>query len=354
MAFEVVCCLALGDAVACDFLMPITKHPMVSRIWVIRTKKIECYDVQKFTYKLVPTRFKPWRFIQMMWICFRLASRNEVRAFVSFNPIPYGLIELLGAIWFKKPVHFGFIGDDWYIHTQSRWGRWLLSIYKHVAFITATGESMRKEIIDAGINAENVAVLPHSIALDRYIIADPQPAYYTCIFIGYLIRRKRADLILRAFAAVHQTHPQAKLCIVGNGPLEADLKALAAQLGITEAVDFVGFVPNVQPYVANSKIMVMASDVEGLPFALVEGISSGLVPILTPVGTIGDLIVHEENGLLFPRDDWSALAQCIQRLLDNPELYERLRLEILKLRESFSYDKATAVWDKWLNNLASS
>jgi glycosyltransferase involved in cell wall biosynthesis len=186
--------------------------------------------------------------------------------------------------------------------------------------------------------------------LEQYPLTDPKLAHYTCIFVGYLRPVKRVDLILRAFAEVHKNHPEARFCIVGRGPLAEELHDLAAQLNITSVVDFVGFVPEVPPYLADAKIFVMASDSEGLPFALIEGICCGLVPVSTPVGTIGDLVINEKNGLLFPRDGWQALAQCIQRLLDEPELYEQLRGEVLRLRQNFAYDSATSVWDKWFRS----
>lgn len=210
---------------------------------------------------------------------------------------------------------------------------------------------MRSDMINHGLQASQVTVLPHSINLNQYPVGDPSAAQYECVFVGNLLPNKRVDLILLAFEAVHKTYPKARLCIIGNGPSALELRDLAEKLDITSVVDFVGFTTEVSSYLANSKILVMASNSEGLPFAIIEGLCSGLVPISTSVGTIEDLLIHEKNGLLFPRNDWQALAQCMQRLLGEPGLYERLRSEVLKLRQNFEYEKATSVWDTWFPQL---
>jgi hypothetical protein len=91
MDFEVVCCVALNDSMARHHFMPIAQHPLVTRLWIVRHKKIGPGQIPKAEYVLVPTRFKLWRFVQMMWICLRLGRKEQVGAFVSFNSIPYGL-----------------------------------------------------------------------------------------------------------------------------------------------------------------------------------------------------------------------------------------------------------------------
>ena len=354
MAFEIVCCMSSHDSSTYHHITPIARHPLVSRVWIVRPRKSQYGEIPKSEYVLTPSRFKPWRFVQMARACLRLGHRNEVRAFVSFNPIPYGLIALLAAQWHKKPIHLGFFGSDWNRYTKGRWGRWLLPVFRSAAFVTAPGESMRQEMLERGFSAEQVAVLPHTVDLERYPVADPAAARYTCVFVGELIHLKRVDLILQAIAEVRKEHPETRLCIVGDGPLTATLQNLAVQLGIAEAVDFVGWVSYVQPYLADSRIVLIASENEGFPHALVEGMCCGLVPVSTPVGKITDVIVDGENGLLFPKNDAAALAACIQRLIDEPELYERLRAKVLELRQSFSYESTTAVWHRWLTNLADS
>lgn len=351
MPSEVVVCLSLKYSLAYNYVVPIARCKGLSRLWLVRHQKSEYAEIPKAAYMLTPARFRLWRFIQMIWTCLQLGRRKEILAFVSFNPFPYGLLALPAAKLHNKPLHFGFIGTDWYRYGRGKWGRWLLPLLRQADFVTATGERMRQEMLESGFEPEKVAILPHSVDLSRFQVAEPSQAHYTCVFVGQLVHRKRVDLILRAFSVLKMNHPDVKLCIVGDGPLLGALQALAEQLGIAQAIDFVGSVVDVQRYLADSKIAVIASDREGFPFALIEGICCGLVPVSTPVGTIPDLIRDGENGCLFPQDDAAALAACLQHLLDEPSFYHYLRANVLKLRQSFAYESATAVWEQWWSRL---
>jgi glycosyltransferase involved in cell wall biosynthesis len=90
---------------------------------------------------------------------------------------------------------------------------------------------------------------------------------------------------------------------------------------------------------------------EGFPFVLVEGMCAGAIPISTTVGTITEFIRHGENGLLFPQGDSAALAQNMNRLLDEPELCEAIRLAIRPMREEYDYKTIAAHWSRWLGAL---
>jgi glycosyltransferase involved in cell wall biosynthesis len=347
---EVVSCLVMG-ANAYYYLMPLGMHPSVSRLWILRPSRVERGEIPGAEYVLVAQRPTLWRLAQMLWASLRLGWRKEVKAFISINPFPYGLVQLPAAVLYHKPIHFGFVGSDWYRHVRGRSGWLLRPFIRRADFVTATGPLMRRQMIDYGIKEERIAILPHAIDVDNYPINDPETAKYTCIFVGQLIQRKRVDLILQAFALVLEVNASARLCIAGDGPLAEDLVALASELGIERSVDFVGFQDDVRPYIRSSKMLVIASDMEGLPFAIIEGMSSGLVPVSTPVGTIEDLIVDDENGLFFFPGDAEGLADCICRLMDEPDLYNRLRANVLQLRDDYAFAAATTVWDGWLSGL---
>jgi len=348
---EIACCLGLTDSQALHYPAPIARHPSVSRVLLLRSRRSPFGQAEGTEY-IITSRFLPLRLLQMYRHCVRLARREEVRGFVSFNPYPYGLIPFFAARRFGKAIHFGFIGPDWYWHMKSVRRRFLLKYVRRADFITATGEGMRQDIIAAGVDPAKVSILPHCIDVERFTVNNPDTAAYDCVYVGKLIRRKRVDVLLRAFARVLETHPASRFCVVGDGPLRTSLSRLADDIGLASAVDFVGYRQDVEHYLSNARTNVMSSSQEGFPFSLVEGMCCGSVPISTPVGTIGDLITDGENGLLFPEEDVEGLAACITRLLDDRPFYDRLRDKVLQMRDDFSYDRATAVWDSWLRTLA--
>jgi glycosyltransferase involved in cell wall biosynthesis len=348
---EIVSCLQLEDSQVCYHLTPLALHPRVARVWIVRSRPSAYASVPKAEYRLAPAPLKPLRWLQMARHCRALARRPAVRAFVSFNPFPYGWIGGTAARRAGKAVHYGFIGSDWYLYAGSRLRRLLLPRVSAASLITATGAAMRAEMIDAGLAPARIAVLPHAVDLARYTPGDPAHARYTAVYVGKLVPAKRIETILDAFARVHAHRPAARLALVGRGPAEAALRARARRLGIDAAVEFTGFVADVAPILAAARFNIIASQQEGFPFALVEGICCGAIPITTPVGTIPDHLRDGDTAVFFPVGDAGALATRLLRLLDDDRACRALRENVLRLRPTFGYDHATRAWDPWLRTL---
>lgn len=348
--FEIVASIAATDMLVYNYLMPVALHPDLSKLWIVRygaTHKTP----RNGEFVIAASRFLPIRWIKYLWHCVRLGRRPEVLAFVNFNPLPYGLIALLAGWICGKPVHLGFIGSDWFKNAKGGWGRPFLPLLRRADFFTATGEVMRREMVEWGFDADRIRILVHSIELDAFQVGDPERAEFDFIFVGRLIPLKRVDTIIDAFAEVLKTRPGARLCIVGGGPLEGELREQVRSLGIGDSVTFAGQVKNVPDWLAKSKSLIIASEHEGFPFVIVEAMCSGVVPISTPVGTVADVLEDDRNGFFFPVGEAPALARVMLRLLDDPELHSCLRAEALKMRERFSYEVATRVWDQWFERL---
>jgi len=213
---EVACCLGLTDSQAFHYPAPIARHPSVAKVRLLRPQR-SAYGIYPGTDYILTSRLLPLRLTQMYIHCLRLARRREVKAFVSFNPFPYGLIPFFAARRYGKAIHFGFIGPDWYRHMRSARRNLLLPMVKKADFITATGERMREEIVACGVEASKVAILPHCIDIERFPVNEPAKAKYDCVYVGKLIRRKRVDVLLRAFAKVLEVRPGSRFCIVGDG-----------------------------------------------------------------------------------------------------------------------------------------
>ncbi|MGH2538856.1 MAG: glycosyltransferase, partial [Candidatus Promineifilaceae bacterium] len=250
--------------------------------------------------------------------------------------------------------HLGFVGSDWNWHGRRWYGRLFRPLFRQASLITATGEAMRREMIQAGLPAERILILPHGVDLSRFRPSLEQEAEFDCIFVGRLVALKRVDVILTAFAQVVAARPGSRLCIVGDGPLRPELEALASRLGFAGQVEFVGSVRDVECYLSRARILLIASEREGLPFALIEGLAAGLAPIVTPVGSLGEFVSHETNGLHVPVGDAAALAGAIIRLLADEDLYRRLRQNVAALRPRLGYAAAQEVWETWLRRVAAS
>jgi glycosyltransferase involved in cell wall biosynthesis len=153
----------------------------------------------------------------------------------------------------------------------------------------------------------------------------------TLLFSGRLIQRKGIHYLLRALPRVLEQRP-VKLLITGDGDRRAEWEALARELGLSEQVEFLGFVSterlaelyrSCDAYV-HPAIFDDNNDTEGLGVVLVEALANRCPVVASAVGGIVDVIHHEETGLLVPEKDPGALAAAILRLLDDPALAARL------------------------------
>lgn len=133
------------------------------------------------------------------------------------------------------------------------------------------------------------------------------------------------------FAALVELNQRGLRChvdLVGTGPIEQELRAILARLGITEQVTFHGYVPygpSLFDLYQKAGALVLSSTTEGFPQVINESLSIGLPTIATRVGGIPSFLTHGETALLVPPRDPSALANAIESFVRDAELRERLR-----------------------------
>jgi glycosyltransferase involved in cell wall biosynthesis len=146
------------------------------------------------------------------------------------------------------------------------------------------------------------------------------------VCVGRLSREKGHVGLLEAFAMVRARGIDAQLVLVGDGPERARIQHRIAALGLHDCVALKGLLDEEQTLaqIANSDALVLPSFMEGLPIVLMEAMALGTPVIATRVAGIPELVVEEQEGLLFSPADWNELAELLARLLTDPRLRERL------------------------------
>jgi glycosyltransferase involved in cell wall biosynthesis len=125
-------------------------------------------------------------------------------------------------------------------------------------------------------------------------------------YIGQLIRRKRVDVLIKAF---HELDIASKhLCIVGDGAERADLERLTASLGESARVTFFGYRNDRVALLKAFDLFVLPSELEGIPRCLMEAMGAGVACIASDIPGSRDLIESGATGLLFPPGDVAALT----------------------------------------------
>jgi GalNAc-alpha-(1->4)-GalNAc-alpha-(1->3)-diNAcBac-PP-undecaprenol alpha-1,4-N-acetyl-D-galactosaminyltransferase len=170
--------------------------------------------------------------------------------------------------------------------------------------------------------------------------------------VGRLDKQKGHDLLIRAFAGIEAKRRGWRLVILGEGPERSNLEKLAGNLGISDMVDMPGIVREPAEWLYKTRFFVLPSRFEGFPNALLEAMACACAVIAAdcPSGP-AEIISHNENGLLVPKEDVEALRAAISRLMEDEGLRTRLGQQALKVRSRFSQATIMAQWDDLIDSI---
>jgi glycosyltransferase involved in cell wall biosynthesis len=142
-------------------------------------------------------------------------------------------------------------------------------------------------------------------------------------FVGRLVEQKDLDTLLRAFALCAARCAEARLIVVGRGPLETRLKQLAQDLAITDRVVWPGFREDIAAVMQAFDIFALSSKYEGLGLVLLEAMAARRPVVATRVSAIPEVVADGETGILVGPRDHEAMAAAFERLRD-----EALRVQL--------------------------
>lgn len=129
---------------------------------------------------------------------------------------------------------------------------------------------------------------------------------------GRLSEEKGLDILLEALRRARQVLPTADLVVLGEGPLEAELRSQRDRLGLGDAVRLAGFQPNPYPYFQHADLMVLASRYEGLPNVILEALALGTAVVAAGCpGGVREMLAGCPAAWLVPPEDPKLLAEAL-------------------------------------------
>jgi 2-deoxystreptamine N-acetyl-D-glucosaminyltransferase/2-deoxystreptamine glucosyltransferase len=170
---------------------------------------------------------------------------------------------------------------------------------------------------------------------------------FKLLMVGRLVAHKRMDRVIELLTELHE----ARLVIVGDGPLRSQLADLVGELQLDDRVAFSGQIPQSQVWYLLEEyadVLVLPSVVEGLPHVLLEAASCGLPIVATRVGGVPEVVQHGVNGLLVPPDSPTELLEALRRLQNEPDLRRRLSENASRLAGDFNFDHMVTQTEKVL------
>jgi glycosyltransferase involved in cell wall biosynthesis len=208
--------------------------------------------------------------------------------------------------------------------------------------LIAVSEEVRDELVAMGVaTAERFEVVRLGFDLAPFLVEEgersrrraslrselgiPSEAPLVTL-IARLVPIKRVDRFLRVAARLADREDVCFL-VVGDGELRQSLRTLPEARALGERLTWTGFRRDMPDVCFASDVVALTSDNEGTPVSLVEALAAGTPVVSTNVGGVASVVRDGQTGLLASADDEQGLADAIARLLDNPQLAERLSAE---------------------------
>ena len=238
--------------------------------------------------------------------------------------------------------YYGFLKTQAILLAERILGYWVMDK------VLAVSEGVKESLLRSRIaSAAKVEVIPLGLDLEKFM---HQPQLTGKLrqemkfqgndqlvgVVGRMVPIKRHCDFLQAACEVLRVHPNVRFILVGDGLLRRDLEIECRQLGIHDAVTFLGWRSDLDRIYADLDVVVLCSLNEGTPVSLIEAMSAGKAVVATKVGGVPDVVEDGITGLLVPPKEPKALADAILRLLKDDDL-----------RRSFGKNAGAAVYPKY-------
>ena len=183
--------------------------------------------------------------------------------------------------------------------------------------------------LSLGIRAADVDLVPNGVDAQRFAAAHSGwlqrrlgLAEDTILvgFVGRLDYEKAPGHFVSMASLLLGAWPDVHFVLVGDGPLRAETGKLAKDLGVADRVHFTGTLSDMPAVYASLSILVMCSESEGMPLALLEAMAAGVPAVATQVGGIAEILAPGSNGLLVPEGKPELTAKAAANLLKDPQL----------------------------------
>jgi glycosyltransferase involved in cell wall biosynthesis len=210
--------------------------------------------------------------------------------------------------------------------------------------MVAISEMGKQALLREGCPAQTIRLVYNGVDTEKFNPLVPRTVNrddgdLVIAMFAQMVPHKRHDILLAALQLGRLANRSWRLWLVGDGPLRGQLMRMAEELRISEHVEFFGFKRDLDGIYAAADIVALASDREGLPVTLLEGMASGRACVASPVAGVSELFDNGSAGLVVQRNTAEEFFRAIAALDDNrfqlAEIAMRGRLRAL---EKFSID----------------
>jgi teichuronic acid biosynthesis glycosyltransferase TuaC len=278
-----------------------------------------------------------------------LRTVRELQAERDFDVIdahfvyPDGAAAILLGKWLDKPVVVSARGTD--IHTFPQYRvprRWIEWVLREAAALVSVSAALCEPLRRLGAPEEKISVLRNGVDLNLFAPGDRAALRAELnlksplmLSVGHLVPDKGHHFVVEALAQLPRMH----LAVIGEGPMRAELQSLAAKLGVSDRIAWVGNVEQSRlvKYYGAADMTVLASRAEGMPNVLLESMACGTPVISSDVGGAGEVVTSGDAGVLLPERTTAAIVAAVHAFSREP----RASASVRRHAEQFSWTATT-------------
>lgn len=222
--------------------------------------------------------------------------------------------------------------------------------YRPFCKVIAISETIASVLRESGVDAGRLTVIRDAVDTQRFAASADHRAFraefglaekdFVIAAVAQLIPRKGHRYLLEAVAELKGRHSNIKVILFGQGPLETELRAHAARLGLGGMLRFTGFRPDLDEYMACLDLLVHPALAEGLGVAVLKAAAAGVAVVGFAAGGLTESVADGESGLLVPPKDVAALSEAIASLIEHPDRRRQLAdAGRRRMQREFSIDR---------------
>jgi glycosyltransferase involved in cell wall biosynthesis len=259
----------------------------------------------------------------------RVLANVDCRIVNAHWLIPQGLAAWIAQALVRSRAHLVCSlhgGDVFALKKITALKKFIISRSSAVIVVSA---AMRDAVIGLGVRDDKVHLIPMGVDLQHTFVPSGRcRRKKSVLFVGRLVEKKGAAYLVRAFQVIAESHPEARLTIVGDGPERATLEHIVRQSRLEQCVEFRGAVsnPELPAIYQEAEIVVLPfivdarGDMEGFGLVVVEALGCECAVVASDLPALRDTIVHQKTGLLVRPKNIQDLVHSITRLLENDQL----------------------------------
>jgi glycosyltransferase involved in cell wall biosynthesis len=262
--------------------------------------------------------------------------------------LPDGLVGALVSLITRVPLVITTHGTDVEMLRRTRWATPLARfVFARARAITCGSTYMRTQLLAQDVaDGVRVVVIPMPVSAEfRIQNSEPEIQNSQVLTVARLTKQKSIDTLVDALAILRERGSNARLKIIGDGPERAALEQQARDLCLQDRIEFLGALlqKDLPSQYAACAVFVLPSVREGMGLVLTEALLCGAPVIAANSGGVTDIVHDDKTGLLFPERDARALADTIEKLLNDRVLAVRLATNgAAWVRERFTRERVAA------------